>query len=973
MAADGSSEPKAGQSVVSSRIHGDLTQIGHVAGDVVINNHPLSPVVEQIVEGDIPQQPRAFQERADLLERLHERVVGQGVAVVDAVTGTPGVGKSLLAASYAWACQRVGWLVIAWINAETEEQIVAGLAGLARRLGLFDPDDDAHTAAVKARDWLAAADEPALLVFDNATDVGQVKKWCPATGATRILITTRNRAFHTLYEAVDVGVFTPGQATAFLHQRTGSTSPGAEEVAAELGLLPLAVGQAGAYIHRRRLTYPAYLGLLRGYPLDRYLPHTAEGYPHGTAAAILLSVDQAEQTIPGAHDMLELLAVLAEAGVPRAVLYGTTDPHLDPADTEGVDQVLADLVDTSLISFSEDGTTVLMHRLTSRVLRERAHHTPTTTSSDSETGGNAGDGESGENRLTHVLDNAIALLDRFNTHIPYDAATWTARSAVEALIEQTTALYSLVTAFGDLPEPLLVLRAWCGRYLQDLADLARATPLLQQNLADFERVLGGDHPSTLGSRNNLASAYRAAGDLGRAIPLYEQTLADRERVLGGDHPSTLTSRNNLASAYQATGDLGRAIPLHEQTLADSERVLGGDHPSTLGSRNNLAATYESAGDLGRAIPLHEQTLADSERVLGGDHPSTLGSRNNLAATYESAGDLGRAIPLHEQTLADSERVLGGDHPSTLGSRNNLAYAYQAAGDLGRAIPLYEQNLADQVRVLGVDHPDALSSRNNLALAYQAAGDLGRAIPLYEQNLADRERVLGGDHPATLTSRNNLAAAYEAAGDLGRAIPLYEQTLADLVRVLGGDHPSTLGSRNNLASAYQAAGDLGRAIGLYEQTMADQVRVLGVDHPDTLNSRNNLAYAYQAAGELGRAIPLYEQTLADSERVLGGDHPSTLGSRNNLAGAYYAAGELGRAIPQYEQTLADCERVLGATHPTTKTVRGNLSAARRTGQPAGTGTAAGQPTEGYGDVDRTTPCACGSGKKYKRCHGAPPAK
>jgi hypothetical protein len=33
-----------------------------------------------------------------------------------------------------------------------------------------------------------------------------------------------------------------------------------------------------------------------------------------------------------------------------------------------------------------------------------------------------------------------------------------------------------------------------------------------------------------------------------AITLYEQTLADRARELGPDHPDTLTSRTNLASA-----------------------------------------------------------------------------------------------------------------------------------------------------------------------------------------------------------------------------------------------------------------------------------------------------------------------------------------------------------------------------------------------------------------------------------------
>ena len=88
------------------------------------------------------------------------------------------------------------------------------------------------------------------------------------------------------------------------------------------------------------------------------------------------------------------------------------------------------------------------------------------------------------------------------------------------------------------------------------------------------------------------AAYRAAGDLGRTIPLYEQALADRLRVLGADHPDTLGSRNNLAYSYRAAGDLGRAIPLYEQALADSVRVLGADHPQTKIVRGNLAAARQ---------------------------------------------------------------------------------------------------------------------------------------------------------------------------------------------------------------------------------------------------------------------------------------------------------------------------------------------------------------------------------------------
>ncbi|MET9243036.1 tetratricopeptide repeat protein [Nonomuraea sp. NPDC003709] len=56
----------------------------------------------------------------------------------------------------------------------------------------------------------------------------------------------------------------------------------------------------------------------------------------------------------------------------------------------------------------------------------------------------------------------------------------------------------------------------------------------------------GYHPHTLKSRN-LAYAYQAAGDLDRAIPLFEATLADCERVLSGDHPTTKVVRANLSA------------------------------------------------------------------------------------------------------------------------------------------------------------------------------------------------------------------------------------------------------------------------------------------------------------------------------------------------------------------------------------------------------------------------------------------
>ena len=73
--------------------------------------------------------------------------------------------------------------------------------------------------------------------------------------------------------------------------------------------------------------------------------------------------------------------------------------------------------------------------------------------------------------------------------------------------------------------------------------------------ADMSR--SGSVVSDTGSA--MTGAYESAGRVAEAISLYEATLADRERVLGPDHPDTLASRHNLASAYESAGPLSMAM------------------------------------------------------------------------------------------------------------------------------------------------------------------------------------------------------------------------------------------------------------------------------------------------------------------------------------------------------------------------------------------------------------------------------
>ena len=666
-----------------------------------------------VVAGEIPQEPLGFQPRADLLAALDAPSAGSRVQVVHALTGMRGVGKTHLAAAYARAKLAAGWRLVAWVNAEDQAGVFAGLAEVAAAMGLAAGAGDGVTAGRAVRHRLEADGERCLLVFDNATDPGVLRPFLPAAGAARVIITSNYRSVASLGAGVPVEVFTEAEALTFLAARTGlADAAGARVLADEVGCLPLALAQAAAVIASQHLSYATYRDRLRRLPVAELLATEEAGqYPRGVAAAVLLALDTVRAGDQGGvcAAVMDLVAVLSAAGVRRSLVHAAARVGLAGRDgpvpalaAEAADGVLARLAGVSLLTFSVDGSSVIAHRLVMRVVRENL------------AAGGA---------LTAVCQAAAGLLDGLVASL--EERWHEDRAVTRDLVEQILALDESAARCppgSDLDRRMIRLRLWATWFLANLGDSTAQAILIGERLvADQERVRGPDHPDTLAARDNLAIAYRAAGRRDEAIPLQEQTLAATERVLGPDHPDTLASRNNLANAYQEAGRTAEAVSLHEQALADYERVLGLDHPGTLASRNNLANAYQDAGRTAEAVSLHEQALADRERVLGPDHPGTLASRNNLANAYRDAGRLDEAVSLYEQALADRERVLGPDHPETLASRDNLALAYRDAGRLDEAISLHEQALAARERILGPDHPDTLNTRNNLALAYRDAG------------------------------------------------------------------------------------------------------------------------------------------------------------------------------------------------------------------------------------------------------------
>lgn len=130
-----------------------------------VHFHGAAPPVGapgQVVIGEIPREPPAFPARADLRDRL----AGTRRAVVCALVGARGVGKTHLAAAYARRCIADGWPVVAWVGAETPDQVVSGLDRLATALGLREARDDSEAAAARAY-WAAGHTDDAIALQEQ--------------------------------------------------------------------------------------------------------------------------------------------------------------------------------------------------------------------------------------------------------------------------------------------------------------------------------------------------------------------------------------------------------------------------------------------------------------------------------------------------------------------------------------------------------------------------------------------------------------------------------------------------------------------------------------------------------------------------------------------------------------------------------------------------------------------------------------
>jgi hypothetical protein len=210
--------------------------------------------------------------------------------------------------------------------------------------------------------WLAAH-SGWLVILDNVSDPADVAPLLARASAGRYLITSRRTSgWHAVgVVQVRLDVLDPAEAQALLAAIFAPDRPQEADAAAlcaELGCLPLAIEQAGAYLAQAGAAPRVYLDLLARYPAAMYQASAEGGDAARTIAWIWhVTLDRLADD-PLAGQVLRILAWYAPDAIPRMLLDGLADP---PAVLRAVDRPAAYSMLTA------DAGTLAMHRLVQAV------------------------------------------------------------------------------------------------------------------------------------------------------------------------------------------------------------------------------------------------------------------------------------------------------------------------------------------------------------------------------------------------------------------------------------------------------------------------------------------------------------------------------------------------------------------------------------------------------------------------------
>jgi tetratricopeptide (TPR) repeat protein len=676
-----------------------------------------------------------------LRERLTQTPAGQAMAIAGkAVHGLGGVGKTRLAVEYAWR-YAADYTALLFAGAESPADLRRNLAALCDRTILDLPEREAKEEEIKEAAvlrWLG--DQPGwLLILDNvdSEDAAEaVDALVAKLHGGHVLLTGRLARWSAEVEEIELDVLMEADAAEFLLTRTkGKRRPTPEDeglavaLARELGFLPLALEQAGAYIAERRLTFAAYLEEWHSkheQVLGWFDPRVSH-YPASIAVTWQTSFDRLSAS---ARHLLELLAWLGPEPIPETLLNIHAGTRLNffawflrrlfrglslRKSRETRSDILIELASYSLVTRDGEMATFTVHRLIQDVTRCNLRN-------------------KSESKSIETLRIALCWVNAAFMGDPRDIRSWL---TLAPLVPHARVVVKHAGLYG-ITEPTVSLMINLAAMLAAKSLISEAEPLLVQVVTILEANSVENNPKLATALNDLALLFHATSRFEEAETPMRRALKIDENYFGSKHPVVARDLNNLASLLQDMDRLHEAELLMRRAIAIQESYSGSRQVKIAESVSNLAALLLVTKRFSEAEQLMARLVTTFEGRHGKDHPNVATALNNLAALFKTTNRHTEAESLMRRVLAIDEKNFGPQHPRVGIDLNNLAVLLSDTNRLIEAEPLIRRAiniLVDFSRRNGHYHPHLRSAFHIYSLLLKKLGKSDEEIKTTLEALA----------------------------------------------------------------------------------------------------------------------------------------------------------------------------------------------------------------------------------------------
>lgn len=640
--------------------------------------------------------------------------------------GVGGSGKSQLALEFARKHQRT-FSAVFWLNGDTKYHLEQCIADIALQL----PDEHLSEACRRFRDgssqdidlvvkhvleWFTeSGNNKWLLIFDNVdrdqslqdADAYDVVSYFPNADQGSILVTTRLTRLGQLGKSLRLQGMTPEQGSRLLHSHIGRPVEGSEELVKELGGLPLALAQAGAFMHQTNSSVDEYLRYYRE-TWSRLFEETSKSLLQNDSQPVVttweLSYRQVENEDSNAAKLLQVCSCLSSWDI----WYGLFSPLL----TEEAEQT-NNIPDWFRVCIQGE----LNFKRAIKTLLDYSMLEP-------------------RNEFSTFSMHPVVHDWCFNRKLDE-------RKSIFQLVIITVAS-AIVDKGKDRPATILRrLFPHCDRVLR----------LVQEFESDFNK--GVEMKWLADSSHYVGLVFQEFGKLGEAESMCKLSLVQKSKILGTEHPSTIETLTALGTIYYDQNKLEMSRQTLEMAMSMAKNRLGYHNKITLNIVQSLGNLYWVQRRLKDAEDMYEIAQKGLDDMYGPGNMHSLAILGNKINIYIEKGKLRKAEKLAVHLVKSFEATLGSENTSTLSAVSNLGGIYFRQGRLKKAEEMYLRALKGFGETLGSRNYKTMAVANELANVYFAQKRFEEAEDLYQQASVVVEETYGPKHSNTLTVMENL--------------------------------------------------------------------------------------------------------------------------------------------------------------------------------------------------------------------------